>query len=91
MSHTIELPDELYARLEELAHDKGQTIQDAATQVLQAALLRQATTGSADVTAATGLSFIGMLGEPEIEPEPGWIERHDQIIAEEAMDPHAEE
>lgn len=91
MSHTIELPEELYVRLEMLAQDKGQTVQDMATQVLQATLAQGNATGSSDTPLATRLSFVGILGEPEIAPEPGWIERHDEIIADEAMDPHAEE
>lgn len=93
MSHTIELPDELYAQLETLAHNKGQTPEQTAAQLLNAAVSdgKNPSEQAATVPNSPLFEIMGMFSTPIGDIEPGWIERHDEMIAEEALDPHAEE
>lgn len=77
MSHVMVLSDEQYARLHAIADAQGETPEAALDQLLQTAQVMQTATAP---QSQAPLAFIGMLSRPELAPEPGWLERHDEII-----------
>ena len=94
MSHVIELSDEQYAALETYAQRQGRS-PDELIRAWVASLVEQPQADWADEPPPTeeelrehpilGLAGIFAIGEP------GWADRHDEIIAEEALNTHADE
>jgi hypothetical protein len=92
MSHTIELPDELYRALERYAAQRGQTA--------EAAILAWATTIQREATAATNHSGAQTsINDPTRDPWAGFrgattalspdsLDRHDAYLAEEYTKRH---
>jgi hypothetical protein len=93
MSQAIYLTDEQYALLQAAAAARGQTPEETLNELLHDALVdgNGAQTTSTEASEVRPLPFIGMLTQPGIEPSSDWAARHDEIIAEEALDQHAEE
>jgi hypothetical protein len=106
MSRALELSDEEYARLEQAAQQQGSTIADlvrawiesmsigSSEQDIQEALARWAALGESvvrptqdELRAHPLLRAVGIISSGA----PGWADRHDDIIAEEALDSHANE
>ena len=106
MSRALELSDEEYVRLEQAAQQQGSTIADlvrawiesmsigSSEQDIQEALARWAALGESavrptqdELRAHPLLRAVGILSSGA----PGWADRHDDIIAEEALDSHANE
>ncbi len=106
MSRALELSDEEYARLEQAAQQQGSTITelvrawiesmsvDSSEQSIQEALAHWATIGESTVRPTQDelrahplLRAVGIISSGA----PGWADRHDDIIAEEALDSHADE
>jgi len=106
MIRALELSDEEYARLEQAAQQQGSTIADlvrawiesmsigSSEQDIQEALARWAALGESavrptqdELRAHPLLRAVGILSSGA----PGWADRHDDIIAEEALDSHANE
>lgn len=84
MSRVLELPDDVYTQIEVYAANHGQT---------PAEVVRE--------WAATNANADGVVYNPADDPlaaflgtgeliEPDAIRRHDEVIAEEALDAHAE-
>ncbi|WIG59158.1 MAG: hypothetical protein OJF49_001905 [Ktedonobacterales bacterium] len=106
MSHVFTLTDEEYVQLQQAAQRQErtpeelfrewlrQTLADADPLSLEAARARWAALGP-EVTQPTDdelresplLRAIGIAASGQ----PGWADQHDEIIAEEAMDSHADE
>jgi hypothetical protein len=93
MSQAIYLTDELYTLLQKAAAARGQTPEETLNELLHDALVdgNGARPTSTEASEERPLPFIGMLTQPGIEPRLDWAARHDEIIAEEALDHHAEE
>jgi hypothetical protein len=106
MSRALELSDEEYARLEQAAQQQGSTIAElvrawiesmsigSSEQDIQEALARWAALGESavwptqdELRAHPLLRAVGIISSGA----PGWADRHDDIIAEEALDSHANE
>lgn len=106
MSRALELSDEEYARLEQAAQQQGSTIAElvrawiesmsssSSEQSVQEALARWATISESavrptqdELRAHPLLRAVGILSSGA----PGWADHHDEIIAEEALDAHADE
>jgi len=106
MSRVLELSDEEYARLEQAAQQQGSTIAElvrawiesmsigSSEQDIQKALARWAAVGDSavwptqdELRAHPLLRAVGILSSGA----PGWADQHDEIIAEEAPDSHANE
>ncbi|WIG58881.1 MAG: hypothetical protein OJF49_001628 [Ktedonobacterales bacterium] len=89
MSYTITISNEQYERLETLASALGQTPEETLAALPRDALPRdghdsEASAETNDLEHSPLFQVIGSLTDPGIEPEPGWTERHDIIIAEKA-------
>jgi hypothetical protein len=106
MSRVLELSDEEYARLEQAAQQQESTIAElvrawiesmsigSSEQDIQKALARWAAVGDSavwptqdELRAHPLLRAVGILSSGA----PGWADQHDEIIAEEAPDSHANE
>ena len=92
MAHTLELSDEQYRLLQSLAQQQGMTPTETLDHLLHEAdtpentLLSQTTE---DVLEQSPLFQIAGLFDADLPP--GWADHHDEIIAEEAMNQHAEQ
>lgn len=106
MSRTLNLSDEEYAQLEQAAQKQGSTIaelvrawidsmsSDQANRHIRDAQARWATMGASVVPPAEEeLRAHPLLRAAGIvhSGAPGWADRHDELIAEEALDSHADE
>ena len=106
MSRALELSDEEYARLEQAAQQQGSTIAElvrawiesmsanSSEQSVQEALARWATIGESavrptqdELRAHPLLRAVGIISSGT----SGLSDQHDEIIAEEALDSHADE
>ena len=106
MSRVLELSDEEYARLEKAAQQQGSTIAElvrawiesmsigSSEQDIQKALARWAALGEPSVRPTQDelrahplLRAVGILSSGA----PGWADQHDDILADEALDSHADE
>lgn len=88
MSHVLELPDEVYKRIEAYAASRGLTPEEAVR--VWADRLEQAEGGGEEwVYNPADDPLAEFLGTGELV-EPDAIRRHDEVIAEEALDAHAE-
>lgn len=87
MSHTLELPDEVYERIAAYAASRGQT---------PAEVVREWAATSADVEAKTDEQRVG---NPAVDPWAGFrgisravspdsVDRHDEYLASEYEDTH---
>ena len=102
MSHAVYISEEHYAQLETLANMRGQTLEEALADLLHDILPNQHDSNEQHDDSDDELPE---LSDEELENsplfqvagiytgpvEPGWLDRHDEVIAEEALDPHTEE
>lgn len=97
MSHTIELPDELYRAIERYAAQRGET----AEAVIVAWAESLATPSSPPLLEQAPEGMSGYVYDPAEDPlaeflgageltAPDAIRRHDEAIAAEALDAHRE-
>ncbi len=110
MSHVFTVPDEQYVRLEELARQRGTTVEDLFRAWLRTVIAKS--DNQADDSSLLEAQARWIAANPGLTPPtiseirehpllqaagifasgaPGWAERHDEIIAEDALDPHADE
>lgn len=106
MTHRFAIPDEQFARLEQVAEQQGSTasalfqswvqrvLDDADVASLEAARARWAALGPAvehpsdeELRTSPLLRSMGIYASGA----PGWADQHDEIIASEALNRHADE
>jgi hypothetical protein len=106
MSRTLNLSDEEYAQLERAARQQGSTIAELVRAWIDSMSPAQADQGISDVQARWENLGEAVVAPTEEELRahpllraagivhsgaPGWSDRHDELIAEEALDSHADE
>src|SRR6185437_17159054 len=105
MSRVLELSDEEYARLEQLAREQGSTISELvrtwisgmsttpSEQSIHEAQAHWAASGASTQPTEDELRAHPILRASSIlkSGRAGWVANHDAIIAEEALDAHADE
>jgi len=93
MGQTLEISDEQYQLLQSLAREHGETLGEAIDRALHAVTSPDAplafTLEEEATLAQSPLFQIAGLFDEELPI--GWADRHDEVIAEEALRSHAEE
>lgn len=87
MSHAINLPDELYDQIAEVARREGTRPEEIAEQWLRDAIERSLDTPSAQEYDPARDPLMGLAGIIS-SGDPGWPERHDEYLAQ-ALGPQA--
>jgi len=90
MSQTLEISDEQYRLLQSLAQRQGATLPEALDHLLHTILADEAATTDQPTEqelAQSPLFLVAGIFDDDL-PE-GWADRHDEIIRDEVVNPHA--